>query len=115
MSQEVVSGEAVQLDSLFEALGDEYRLRILVRLYLADHREQFPAEDLVRFDEDRAVVLPALHHVHFPKLADLGLVEWDQEENAVRRGPQFRTIDRLFDRLAGQDGEMMDDLLRHQV
>lgn len=115
MSQEVVTGESVGLDSLFDALGNEYRLRILVSLYLADHGEQYWAADLVRFDEDRAAVVPALHHVHFPKLAELGLVEWDREEDAVRRGPRFPTVDRLFDSLAVHDDELVDDLLGHEV
>lgn len=115
MSQEVVTGAALRLDSLFEALGNEYRLRILVSLYLSDDGKRFRAEDFVRFDEERAAILPTFYHVHFPKLADLGLVEWDREEDAVRRGPQFPTIDRLFDRLAARDGEMADDLLRRQA
>lgn len=115
MSHEVVTGETVGLDSLFGALGNEYRIRILVSLYLADSGEQFWAEDLVRFDEDPAEVIPPLHHVHFPKLADLGLVEWDRDENAVRRGPAFRSIDRLLDCLAVGDEAMADDLLRHEV
>lgn len=115
MSQEVLTGETVGLDSLFGALGNEYRLRILVSLYLADRGEQFRAEDLVGFDEDPAEVIPLLHHVHFPKLADLDLVEWDREEGAVRRGPAFRSIDRLFDCMAVRDEAMTDDLLRHEV
>lgn len=33
-----------------------------------------------------------LIHVHLPKLEEAGLIEWDPEHEAVRRGPEFREI-----------------------
>ena len=104
MDSEALVGEAVSLDSLFDALGQEHRMRVLRCLYQAGPDVTYRAADLVADDEDPGVVVPALYHVHFPKLADLELVEWDREANAVERGPAFHAVDRVFDRLDDRDG-----------
>ena len=104
MDPEAAVEEAVSLDSLFDALGNEYRLRVLFGLYVAEPDETYRAADLVADDEDPDAVVAALYHAHFPKLADVGLVEWDREANAVGRGPAFHAVDRLFDRLDDRDG-----------
>lgn len=31
-----------------------------------------------------------LHHIHLPKLQEVGVIEYDQRGGTVRRGPQFR-------------------------
>ena len=115
MSQEVVQGETIHLTSLFDALGDEHRLRILVSLYLADPGEEFWPEDLLRVGEHRDDVFPALYHVHFPKLDQLGLVEWNREENSVTRGPEFGAVDQLLDCLVVHDEEIQAGVLRFEV
>lgn len=115
MNSEAVIGETLPLDSLFHALGDQHRLRILVSLYLADPEEEYWAEDLVAVGEDPDATIPAFYHVHFPKLADMDLVEWDREVNTVRRGPAFRAVDTLLDSLAVRDDDLLVELLSHEV
>lgn len=40
-----------------------------------------------------------LYHVHLPKLAHAGYIEWDRDSNVVARGPRFREIEPLLDLL----------------
>lgn len=115
MVQEALPDRSARLDTLFEALGDEHRLRVLVSLYTADPGEQFWAEDLVRPGEDVETVHSALYHRHFPKLEALELVEWDREENAVSRGPRFSAVDQLLDCLVVGDDVIQAGLLSHEM
>lgn len=115
MYRDVVGEKTVRLDSLFDALGNEHRLRVLVTLYLADPGEEFQAEDLVAPGEDRQRIVTSFYHVHFPKLERLGLVEWDREENSVVRGGEFEAVDQLLDCLVVRDDEVQAGLLGHEV
>ena len=115
MDSRLTVGGTIRLESLFYALGDEHRLRVLANLYFADPGEEYHAMDLVAPEEDAEAVVQSFHHAHFPKLADLGLVEWDRAANAVRRGPSFRVVDQLFDCLATHDEDLLVELLGHEV
>ena len=115
MDVETTYEETVSLDSLFRTLGDEHRLRALVSLYLSDPDESFAADALVDVGEDRETAVAAFYHVHFPKLADMGLVEWDREAHEIRRGPAFPAVDRVLDSLVVRDDEFQAELLAHEV
>ncbi|MFB6150614.1 MAG: hypothetical protein ABEJ40_02295 [Haloarculaceae archaeon] len=52
-----------------------------------------------------------LRHVHLPKLAAAGLVEWDRDAGAVSRGPRFGEAEPLLELLAGNAAELPQDLL----
>ncbi|WP_231189287.1 transcriptional regulator [Haladaptatus sp. DYF46] len=38
----------------------------------------------------------AMQHIHLPKLADHGFIDWDQETQRVTKGPQFDEIEPLL-------------------
>lgn len=38
-----------------------------------------------------------LYHIHLPKLAAAGFIEWDREANKVEKGPQFEEIRPLLE------------------
>lgn len=44
-------------------------------------------------DDDLPRLEHELYHVHLPKLADAGYVDWDPEEDLIRHGPAFEAID----------------------
>jgi len=37
-----------------------------------------------------------MQHVHLPKLADHGFIDWDQDAQRVTKGPQFDEIEPLL-------------------
>ena len=115
MKQGALSDRSARLDTLFDALGDEHRLRVLVGLYSADPDAQFATADFVEPGDAPEPVRTSLHHVHFPKLDELELVEWDREADAVSRGPEFSAVEQLFDRLVVGDDEMQSGSLGHEI
>ena len=38
----------------------------------------------------------AMQHIHLPKLADHGFIDWDRETQRVTKGPQFDEIEPLL-------------------
>lgn len=70
-------------DEVFGALADERRRLTLAYLRAIDGSVPIPelGERLVAADRvetsDKDDVVTALYHVHVPKLADAGLLEWD--------------------------------------
>ena len=122
------------VDTIFEALADEYRRRLLVDLL--DHASQpisRPSgasweiaeanEDLLRehLSSSRAVDgadedLLRVRHVHLPKLADHGFVEWDRDAHVVARGPRFDEIRPLLELLDGRRDDLPTPWLqRHGI
>ncbi|MFC4359713.1 hypothetical protein ACFO0N_17345 [Halobium salinum] len=55
--------------------------------------------------EHRKSTLVELHHVHLPTLAERGFVEWDADEDAVRRGPAFEGLLSLLDTVADHEND----------
>jgi len=84
----------VQLD----AVAVKQRRRLLFALLECDEgSEQFAlVPDGGRFDPDEEFRL-SMKHVHLPKLADLGYVDWDRESDTVTRGPQFDAVEPLLE------------------
>lgn len=92
----VLPGFERATDALFDVLSDSRRRFVIV--YLHEKSRQLPLRDVawelasrVRGDEssdvpaaDVKAVHLSLYHVHVPKMAETGLVEFDRERNAVR-------------------------------
>lgn len=79
---------ADRLDALFAALADEHRRRVL-RYFHETTADSASVTTLVdeaaeRSDASREVVEVTLHHNALPTLADLGIVEYDPPDGAVR-------------------------------
>jgi DNA-binding transcriptional ArsR family regulator len=82
------SERSPSIDSLFDALSDRRR-RVVVR-YLIDrtdrtaHVETLAAELCRAASADPGAFEATLRHVHLPKLADVGLVAYDESDGTVR-------------------------------
>ena len=76
------------IDSLLAAVADGTRRRVLERLEGAEGGVR--EADLVEGEPSDAAV--RLRHVHLPKLADAGLVEWDRDAGRVERGATFERV-----------------------
>jgi hypothetical protein len=100
------------LDRALEALRHPYRRRVL-RLVTEPPRPGEPLSvgrlvDAVDDPPDAARV--ALYHVHLPRLAEAGYVEWDRSHGTVRRGPALdevapvlRALDDYRDAVPGRE------------
>jgi len=106
-------------DAPFEALADGDRRRLLSRLAAAREGDEslgVPADVVaatttaVAADEgaDRQAVALRFHHVHLPKLAELGYVTWDRSTGTVQPGPAFDEIAPLLAAVASDDEATMD-------
>lgn len=97
------TGTEQPTDALFDVLSSHHRRCVLSQL--ARHRTETSVTDLARrvaadeadcpvaevSDDDHDRVECALFHVHLPKMADLGFVEYDPEQATV--APGVRTDD----------------------
>lgn len=111
--------------TLFDLLAAGYRRRIL--LLLCDQESIDVPDALVTRGEagtvttldgvtpetvrDRERVDVALYHRHLPKLADEGVIEWDDETGTVTRGPAFGEIEPALRVLAENADRFPSDLL----
>ncbi len=93
-------------DTLFEVLANEHRRRILFALV-----DQPPSESPIYLDgpPDAADGDPTAdierQHIHLPKLADDGFIEWHRNLNAVEPGPRFEEHRPVLELLSEYRGE----------
>ncbi|EMA70633.1 hypothetical protein C461_00052 [Halorubrum aidingense JCM 13560] len=97
-----------RLDQMFEVLSHPFRRRILFRL--SDHTPytegELPAGAIKPGGDEPNVLAIQLRHLHFPKLADAGYIEWDDSVDIVRRGPMFDEIEPLLGLLHDHQDEL---------
>lgn len=108
-------------DDMFEALAHERRRYLLYTLFEDDEwslqtlsnkvaawEDSCPVDDVPASKRER--VYASLYHSHVPKLADLGIVEFDPSEEAIRKGP---TAEQTLDVLEKTGASSADELERH--
>ncbi len=85
------SSQPIRTDTTFRALGDRRRRRALQHLIAADGTVAVTgvAAALARENSDtpRDRLELELRHVHLPKLADAGIVEYEPDRRTVRYVP----------------------------
>ncbi|WP_265108877.1 DUF7344 domain-containing protein [Halosolutus halophilus] len=112
------------IDDIFDALADRHRRRLLVGLlyddpqYVAElsgvsreiadaneellHRHLSSSRKIAGADEE----LLRIHHVHLPRLAAYGLIEWDRDGHVVTKGPRFDEVRPLLELLDGHRDDL---------
>jgi len=97
---------ADSFDDALDALADVQRRKLLVALL--DHNPQDDAPVVVddEEDEDAFERLVEMNHVHLPKLAEYGFIEWNREDHEVSKGPNFDEIRPLLDLLEDHEDEL---------
>jgi len=97
-----ISGpSSARLDSVMNALTKPERRLVLLRLL--DDPVDVDVESITREISDENARLQ-LYHVHLPKLADEGYVEWDTESETVSRGPDFAYVEPVLRMLVRDTG-----------
>jgi hypothetical protein len=103
-----------KLGEALNALSNPYRRQLL--LALRNHNPQ-DADDTdplnVAADrpEDVEALQTELFHVHLPKLAEMGFIEWDQETNEISKGPRWDEIAPLLRLISNHRDELPKDWL----
>lgn len=77
-------------DVTLDALGDEYRRRLLA--LLLDQETVAVPEELHLGEESLDQLHLALRHQHLPRLEAADFVDWDSATQRVTRGPKFDEI-----------------------
>lgn len=99
----------VSYNDVFDALAAGHRRQLLVKLLSSPHYVSKPAgisREIAQADENllqrhlsssRTIAEAdeyaiSMHHVHLPKLAEYGFIEWHRDDNLVAQGPRFDEI-----------------------
>lgn len=100
-----------QLDQVFEMLSHPYRRRMLTMIGERNPRggDEFTMAELAEPDSDLSVFTQDLYHSHLPKLADAGYIDWDRENDVIRRGPRFAEVAPLISLMQKHPDELPAD------
>jgi DNA-binding transcriptional ArsR family regulator len=88
--------EQAPVDELFRQLASPLRRQVL--LTLARSPGGLDADTLAGGPEPERTRI-ALHHIHLPKLAEAGYIEWAPGNSTVARGPRFGAVEAALELL----------------
>lgn len=93
-------------DTWFELLADGFRRRVLFEL---SDRSAAPStvtvpDDVVREGEDAETVHLHLSHIHLPKLAAAGVIEWEPGSGTVTAAEPFEQLRPLLRAVRALEG-----------
>ncbi|WP_283402501.1 hypothetical protein [Halorubrum sp. DM2] len=100
-----------QWGAIFDALSNPYRHQPLVALLRhnpQDDEDPDPLDLVGEADENVEQLQMGMYHSHLPKLADLGFIEWDPDENEIRKGPRWDDIAPLLRLIEDHQDELPD-------
>ena len=102
-----MAGESV--DRAFEALANPHRRQLLFALVTANPQADDGLDPLNLLAEEASegpsVSRAGLRHVHLPKLADMGFVEWDRDAGDVSKGPDWDELAPVLQALSDSGDE----------
>jgi len=115
--QDTTEEESLSLDLIFEVLKNERRREVI--RYLRDHESQVSLSDLAEHiaalenDTDvasitssqRKRVYVGLYQCHLPKMADMGIIDFNQNRGIIRLGDKAEQLYVYLDNERVQDRE----------
>jgi len=102
------------MDIAMAVLADRDRRRVLVSLLDTGPQSRstpLHLQDLRQSGEEAETFEIRMCHVHLPKLADTGYVEWDKDTNEIRDGPHFDDLRPLLRILVENGDELPGDVI----
>ncbi len=88
----------LEFDEALELFQNPYRRRLLMTLL--DHNPEDEADipgDLATTDDEFDQLIIEMTHTHLPKLEDMGVIDWNRDENVVTKGPDFDDLRPLLE------------------
>jgi hypothetical protein len=104
------SSSGITIEDIFDVLSNVHRRNLLIPLLESTTREEI-AVGLDESEQDTTDSLIRMKHVHFPKLAAYGIIEWNKQTDNVSKGPAFDEIKPLLELLGVHEDELPDDWL----
>lgn len=104
------SGDSISLCQVFDALKHPYRRRILTLVFEHNPRDddELSVDRLATGDDDFELLVTELYHVHLPKLAETGYIDWDKHSPTIRRGSKFDDVAPLLRVMIEHQDELPD-------
>lgn len=99
--------DAGRFDEVLEALADPYRRQLL--LALTEHNPQDDTDsDPLNIHPEGDDALSELNIImgHLPKLDEMGIIEWNEEDNEVVKGPDWEEFEPLLRLIAENKDEL---------
>jgi predicted transcriptional regulator len=104
--------ETISFDDMVDALAHVQRRKLLIALLEHNPQDDTPVAIADSESESNAVErLVSMQHVHLPKLAEYGFIEWNEETHEVMKGPKFDEIRPLLELLDTHEDELPADWL----
>ena len=118
------SGDRLSTEQALRLLADENRYRVLLTLCECGPDDQYRVEAMLeRLAEttlgegnresgtDDAIERLAveLRHNHLPQLEERDVIDWDEEANAIARGPSFDDVRPVVELLRDNSDELPGD------
>lgn len=86
-----------RLGELLGALADPYRRELLLALMEHNPQDDDDSDPLnIHADGADAFTQLNISMGHLPKLDAMGIIDWDQDENAIRKGPDWEEFEPLL-------------------
>ena len=103
-------------DRVFEALANLYRRQLLLAMFEENPQDDDDLDPLNLLKpgvptDDLDTTQLNLEHVHLPKLADMGYIEWDRESGELSKGPNWEEIAPLLQLMYDHGDELPDEWL----
>ncbi len=97
-------------DRLYAVLSNAHRRHLLFTLLENNPHTEVPSDldappDAALADDMSRI---KYHHIHLPKLADNGFIEWSPGTDRVERGPRFDEIKPALELLAAHHEELQN-------
>lgn len=111
MTAELDSGASI--DTALTVLASQDRRRLLSDLWQNPPLSLQATPEIIDSGSgcDVGELRLKLLHVHLPRLADAGYVEYDHDTGLVTQGPNFADIEPLLDLIANHGDELPDGWL----
>ena len=100
-----------RLETALDALSHPYRRQLLIALLEANPQDDDDTDpmDLLDGKDESEVLETSLHHVHLPKLEDLGFIEWNKDAGEISKGPKWDAVAPLLRLIENHSDELPDD------
>lgn len=105
--------EESHVSRVFEVLANRYRRQLLLAMSETNPQNDGDLDPLGLLEQedmtdDLDVTQVSLHHVHLPKLADMGFIEWNHESGELSKGPNWAEIAPLLRLMRNHQDELPD-------